>query len=476
MKQKYLITGLVVAAFTGSLTLLTSCVDDLNMNAEIDESAYSGIYENNGYLRDGNSNLVSNVVELYKDTYTTSVKMGFSRVPGSNTSAQVAFDADYLTVYNEEHGTDFELYPERLVSFVNDGKLTVDHPSKSAYTDVTIRADETVVENKTYILPVAITNTSSDITVKDEEAAHCIYLIKDIRKLDNLAFKGEGAVRAFVFFDGTNPLNALAFELENGKMLWDVVSPFAANTGWDPVAQRPYLKCNDYIQFLLDNNETFLQPLRKRGMKVVLSVVGGRDMTGVAQLSEQGAKDFARELAQYCYAYNLDGVCFDDEYTEAPDVNNPALANRSEEAAARLCYETKKAMPDKLVAVYVLGNMTYNLPKVDESPMSEWVDILFADYGLNAAAVIKKGVESINCAGQSMEFEQGKGGNLNPVQIKDNNAGWFMGFSPKVGNFESVFNRLYGGVEELYGAKLKAPTVFYKDNDATPYQYPDDLQ
>ena len=28
MKQKYLITGLVVAAFTGSLTLLTSCVDE----------------------------------------------------------------------------------------------------------------------------------------------------------------------------------------------------------------------------------------------------------------------------------------------------------------------------------------------------------------------------------------------------------------------------------------------------------------
>ena len=73
-------------------------------------------------------------------------------------------------------------------------------------------------------------------------------------------------------------------------MLWDVVSPFAANTGWDPVAQRPYLKCNDYIQFLLDNNETFLQPLRKRGMKVVLSVVGGRDMTGVAQLSELCAR------------------------------------------------------------------------------------------------------------------------------------------------------------------------------------------
>ena len=48
---------------------------DLVINKAIDESAYTGIYENNGYLRDGKSNLSSNVVELYKDTYTTSVKM-----------------------------------------------------------------------------------------------------------------------------------------------------------------------------------------------------------------------------------------------------------------------------------------------------------------------------------------------------------------------------------------------------------------
>ena len=308
MKQKYLITGLVVATFTSCLTYLTSCADDLVIDTTVDESAYTGIYENNGYLRDGKSNLASSVIELYKDTYTTSVKMGLSKAPGSTTSAQVIIDANYLDTYNKEHETDFELYPEHLVSFKNDGMLTVDVQTKSARTDITIQADGTLKEDKTYALPIALTHTSSDITIKDEKAGHCIYLIKDMRKLGD-TYKGEDAVKSFVFFDGTNPLNALSFQLENGKLLWDVVSPFAANINWDAQAQRPYLKCNSYIQYLLDNNEVFLQPLRKRGAKIVLGVLSNGDITGVAQLSEQGAKDFARELAQYCKAYNLDGVC-----------------------------------------------------------------------------------------------------------------------------------------------------------------------
>ena len=84
MKQKYLITGLMVAIFAGGITCLTSCDDDLVINKAIDESAYTGIYENNGYLRDGKSNLSSNVVELYKDTYTTSVKMSLSKMASTS--------------------------------------------------------------------------------------------------------------------------------------------------------------------------------------------------------------------------------------------------------------------------------------------------------------------------------------------------------------------------------------------------------
>ena len=155
MKQKYLITGLMVAIFAGGITCLTSCDDDLVINKAIDESAYTGIYENNGYLRDGKSNLSSNVVELYKDTYTTSVKMSLSKMASTSTSAQVIIDADYLDTYNKEHETDFELYPAHLVSFKNDGKLIVD-----AHSDFCQRAAasapciallcEPVMENSTH--------------------------------------------------------------------------------------------------------------------------------------------------------------------------------------------------------------------------------------------------------------------------------------------------------------------------------------
>lgn len=79
----------MVAIFAGGITCLTSCDDDLVINKAIDESAYTGIYENNGYLRDGKSNLSSNVVELYKDTYTTSVKMSLSKMASTSTFAQV---------------------------------------------------------------------------------------------------------------------------------------------------------------------------------------------------------------------------------------------------------------------------------------------------------------------------------------------------------------------------------------------------
>ena len=45
---------------------------------------------------------------------------------------------------------------------------------------------------------------------------------------------------------------------------------------------------NPNVQFLLDNNEQFLQPLRKRGMKVILGILGNHDAAGVAQTVRYG--------------------------------------------------------------------------------------------------------------------------------------------------------------------------------------------
>ena len=290
------------------------------------------------------------------------------------------------------------------------------------------------------------------------------------------AFKGEDKPKGFLFFEvnDVNPLNALSFQLENGKYFWDVVVLFAANINYDSEAGRPYIKCNPNVQYLLDNNETLLQPLRKRGIKVLLGLLGNHDMAGLAQLSTEGAKVFAREIAQYCKAYNLDGVNYDDEYSLYPDLDNPSFATPSAQAGARLCYETKQVMPDKLVTVFAYGNM-YGVESVDGVDVDEWIDIVVPNYG--SAAYPLGNMGKWKCAGLAAEFNLNGGGSLDSYgaqKILSGGYGWHMGFAANPSNYRTIFRRL-SGAYELYGSKLKDPTIFYKKNETTPSKYPEDL-
>lgn len=478
MNIKYITSGLLTAMIMSSTACLISCADELEVGKNIDESAYSGLYENNAYLRDGKSNQVSKVVELYGETYTATIKMGLSKAPNTAISAKVKMDAAYLETYNKAHNTDFALYPQDLVTFANEGVLAVNANTKSAEVEMTIRAGEGVQEDKTYVIPVVISDQSSDITIEDEDAKRCIYLVKDMRNASD-AYKGEDVVKGCLYFEvnDVNPLNTLSFKLENGKLLWDVIVLFAANINYDAAAQRPSIKCNPNVQYLLDNNEIYLQPLRRRGVKVLLGLLGNHDITGLAQLSKQGAKDFAREVAAFCKAYNLDGVNYDDEYSDNPDLSNPALAPVSAEAGARLCYETKKAMPDKMVSVYVFGSM-YGVSKVDGVDASEWLDFVVGDYGLSSYVDPIGNMTRKQCSGLSMQFYSGQSMDLDVPEARKLLAGgfgWYMGFAAHPKFYPDILKRLTG-TEVLYGSSVKNPIVFYKKNDPNPYKYPDDFK
>lgn len=478
MKRKNIHTLLLGALFFVGASLCSSCADDLEIGKQFDESTLDGIYENCAFLADGKSNKSINVVELYTEKYSTLVKMNLTKEITSSSSAKVLIDESYLATYNQLHGTDFEMFPGTLVALANNGVLQIANgKTKEMEVEVTITADDKLEAEKTYALPLAVVESSSDITIKDEESRHCVYLIKDMRKSGDV-FKGEDVVKGFLFFEvnDVNPLNALSFQLENGKYLWDVVVLFAANINYDAEAGRPYVKCNPNVQYLLDNNETLLQPLRKRGIKVLLGILGNHDVAGVAQLSKQGAKDFARELAQYCKAYNLDGANFDDEYSTEPgpdDLDNPAITTHGREAAARLCYETKLVMPDKLVTVFDYGAM-YGETIVDGVDVKNWIDIVVPNYGSAARPIGELTFKE--CAGMAIEFNLGIGslGEYGAQSLIDQDYGWFMGFAPSPNKYESVFSKL-SGVKTLYGSPLKAPSIFYKKNDPTPYRYPEDL-
>lgn len=473
MKMTYFKSGLFSAAIAIACAAgFSSCAEDINVGGRIDENPFETVKENNVFLRDVNSNAASTVVELFNGGYTTAIKLGLTKAPQSAVSVKLAVDAEYLAKYNQEHGTDFLLYPAESVTFENDGVLTVG--AKAYFSEqlaVTFAAAEGLVDNATYALPVVITEHSGDITLK-EESKRCMYLVKYMANEPD-CFKGEDLPKGLLYFEvnDANPLNALAFQLENGKYLWDVVVLFSANINYNPSTGRPFLNCNPNVQFLLDNNEQFLQPLRKRGIKVLLCVLGNHDQAGVAQLSETGARDFARELAEVCRAYNLDGVNFDDEYSTSPDLSNPAFAPRSQAAGARLCYETKQAMPEKMVTVYDYGNM-YGVASVDGVDVDNWIDIAVADYPTTTSPI--GAMSWKKCSGASMEFNRGGGNNLTPSRaqaILDRGWGWFMGFALNpLTNFDFAYRRITG-CETLYGSKLKYPTIYYKKNDTTPYPF-----
>ena len=160
--------------------------------------------------------------------------------------------------------------------------------------------------------------------------SHCFYVVKDMTSMPT-CYKGDDLPKGFLFFEvnDVNPLNALTFELEDGRLLWDVVCLFSGNINHHADRNAPFLSLNPQTQYWMDNNEAFIQPLRKRGIKVIMCVLGNHDQSGVAQLSDYGCQMFAKELATFCETYNIDGVCFDDEYSNAPDLSNPYYASRS---------------------------------------------------------------------------------------------------------------------------------------------------
>lgn len=487
MKTRYIKSGILAAAAALLCAAATvSCADDIMVGEWSGEAPIEGGLNATGaVLLDAATNRSENEVELWKESYTTDLKLRLTRTPAEGFTASAAFDAAYLKQYNEANKTDYLLYPADLVDFANEGVFSAIGNAEYCVA-MNVEGAENLDPEKTYVIPVAV--SASGVTFKQD---HCVYLVRDMRSLPDCN-KGEELPKGFLFFEvnDVNPLNALTFELENGKLLWDVICLFSGNINHHSERNAPYLKCNPQVQFLLDNNDVYLQPLRKRGMKVLMGVLGNHDQAGVAQLSAIGARVFAEDLAHVCEVYGLDGVCYDDEYSKSPDLSNPCYTDQSAAAAARLFYETKRRMPDKLVVAYSYSkvNISYFPTEIEGQDISEWVDIAVADYGLSTSP--RGNMSWSQCSGCSMEFNRGNGGNFSSVvgrSLLTSGRGWFMGFAPDPvktsdygddvikNHWQNIFNRLEGGPETVYGSPLKAPTKFYFFADPKPYNYPEDL-
>lgn len=449
-----------------AIAIFTSCEENIEIGNEIDESPYLTATQLSGLLLDENTNRSSSVIELRNNEYSTNIIFRLSKLPQKGVDIQISVDESYAITYNTIHETDFEVFPAANIKIANNGTYVLAPDDKNTPSiKVTLTSFEGMEEDKTYIIPLTVTSSTTGITLTDT-SKHMVLLVQDYRNKPD-TYKGEDAMQTVLYFEvnDTNPLNALEFLTQSGKYFFDHIVLFAANINWNPEKKRVYLANNENVQFLLDNNDKYLQPLRKAGMKVIISILGNWDEAGVAQLSDMGAKEFARELAAYCRAYNLDGVAFDDEYSISPDLSNPWFTTPSGYAGSRLMYECKAVMPEKIVSLYNLGNIhSAYLHVIDGVQPGQYCDYAVADYGGTASPGI--GMTLKQCAGMSIELRRGSGDTNESTarSKKEAGYGYYMFFALDPSWYDYQVYKCQSVCRGIYDEELIYPDFYYEKN------------
>lgn len=168
------------------------------------------------------------------------------------------------------------------------------------------------------------------------------------------------------------------FLKQSGKPLFDIIVLFSGSFEFKAETKSVGININKEMSHILNNHDKYIKPLQDMGMKVTLGFCNN-EFVGCGTMEPETCRQFARELKNFCDHYGLDGVFFDDEYGH-PGTELPGFSQRSTTAnASRLCYEVKKAMPDRLVMTFLWSTMSY-LNAVDGLKPGEFVDYFLPNY------------------------------------------------------------------------------------------------
>lgn len=397
------------------------------------------------------------------------VKLSVTAAAASDVEVKLFYDEGYLREYNyinKEQG-EAVLYPKEKVTIPADGKIVL-KAGQTESEEVEVKLDATGLSmGSPYLLPLYL-KAVENAAVKQAECRVNVLVRKQNPK----------QIKNVVYFEvnDCNPLNALEYELADGTPFFDAVILFAANINFNRAEDVVYLSNNPNVQALLDDSEIYLQPLRKKGIKVYLGLLGNHDAAGLCQLSDWGAQQWAQEVAEACKTYKLDGVNLDDEYSSSPDLNNHWFAPRSAAAGARLCYELKKALKatcpwETEVSTFAYGQL-YSLPTSvkdletgEDQSISKWLDFHVANYGGTTSPY--GDLTKAQCSGMSIELNRGYGSITEDSarNMKNQGYGWCMWFAFDPSGTGTVNSNRYrsdgfikAAAKGFYDQELKEPT------------------
>lgn len=397
------------------------------------------------------------------------VKLSVTAAAASDVEVKLFYDEGYLREYNyinKEQG-EAVLYPKEKVTIPADGKIVL-KAGQTESEEVEVKLDATGLSmGSPYLLPLYL-KAVENAAVKQAECRVNVLVRKQNPK----------QIKNVVYFEvnDCNPLNALEYELADGTPFFDAVILFAANINFNRAEDVVYLSNNPNVQALLDDSEIYLQPLRKKGIKVYLGLLGNHDAAGLCQLSDWGAQQWAQEVAEACKTYKLDGVNLDDEYSSSPDLSNHWFAPRSAAAGARLCYELKKALKatcpwETEVSTFAYGQL-YSLPTSvkdletgEDQPISKWLDFHVANYGGTTSPY--GDLTKAQCSGMSLELNRGYGSITEDSarNMKNQGYGWCMWFAFDPSGTGTVNSNRYrsdgfikAAAKGFYDQELKEPS------------------
>ena len=352
-------------------SMLASCAEKFNVGNEVDEDGYLAATKQVIGIRNEDGKALFTTVEIAEDETTVTFYAELSKAASAATSATInVADDSYVDSYNAEHGTSYLAYPAEGAKISDGNTVIVQGKKKSDPVSMTITADASLAQDVTYMIPISVTSKSAE-----SGKIHYV-LVKDYRGKKFASSEKPSGIKLISCMEvgQTSPLFHKSFMLQNsGLPLFDIVILFSSKIEYDTEQCKLVIANPVGVDGTLRGG--IVEELHDMGMKVVVSILGST-YAGVAHLTDDACKTFAQEIANYCEAHNIDGVFFDDEYTSY--WNYPGLTSPSTERAARLAYETKMAMPDKLVTCYMYSR-TYGF--YNEIEGVEPGD--FVDYGIN---------------------------------------------------------------------------------------------
>ena len=268
--------------------------------------------------------------------------------------------------------------------------------------------------------------------------------------VDTIKVKKAGGVSVcYVEVNNQSMLNVGKYTLtDSGQQVFDIAIIFAANINYDIPNKKAVLFNNSNVSYVLQNKATQIVPLQKKGIKVLLSILGNHQGAGICNFtSNASAKAFAQIITDTINYYGLDGVDFDDEYANY-GANSTGPTNDS--SFVMLISNLRQLLPTKVISFYFYGPaanyLSYNGAKIGSLVNYSWNAV----YGTFSVPSIP-GMSNTNISPAAIDLQgtsQSTAVSL-AQQTKNNHYGTFMCY-----NLTSIDQHVYLSATSsvLYGS------------------------